>query len=385
MELTLFVDHLCNLRCTYCYNGEHFSRRMPDDVMRKAIDLGLSLRPPHVDLGLFGGEPLLHFDFVLAAEAYLTEALARHEGPKPTVRWLVNTNGTCFTDEVLDWMAPPRLATAFVSLDGPPEVHDKYRLTRGGAGSYEQIIAGLARLREREIPFQLVAVVNVETAPRLGATVAQLAELGARRIALAPNFRDEWTDAGIELLRAGLQEAAEVWAGFFRAGRPLIVDPLHTKVLTHLKGGIPCPSRCLIAGNELCISPLGKVYPCAQMVQEDQNDHLAIGHVDTGLDRERITALQQQKDRVEVTCEPCALRDRCQSHCGCRHLALSGRLGEITATLCETEAAFIDAADAAAEQLFIEQDPTFIDFYYNRPWVAAAGGQLTQLRRARNA
>ncbi len=264
-------------------------------------------------------------------------------------------------------------------------VHDKFRITPSGGGSYERILAGLAELRRREIPFQLVAVVNVETAPRLGATVAELTELGAQRVTLAPNFRDDWTDATIDDLRQGLADAAEHWIGMFRAGRQLPIDPLHTKILTHLKGGIPCPSRCLIAGHELCVSPAGKIYPCAQMVQENQNDHLAIGTVDEGLDSSRVKALQQLKDRVEQTCAPCALRDRCQSHCGCRHLALSGQLGEITATLCETEAAFIDAADQIAETRFEEQNPAFVDYYYLRPWTASTGGVLTPLRRARDA
>lgn len=385
MELTLFFDHACNLRCTYCYNGEHFSRRMSSEVMRKAIDLGLAQAPPHIDLSVFGGEPLLHFDLLRETEAYVAERLAQLNGPRPTIRWLVNTNGTRFTDAILDWLAPPRITTVFVSLDGPRDVHDKFRLTRSGGGSYDKILAGLAQLRERGIAFQLVAVVNVETARRLGDTVRTLVDLGAARVTLAPNFRDAWTDAAIEDLRAGLAEAGAACIDLFRSGRAYPVDPFHTKILTHLKGGIPCPSRCLIAGNELCVSPLGKLYPCAQMVQEDANDHLVIGTVDTGVDPVRVAALQSAKDRVEDTCASCALRDRCQSHCGCRHLALSGELGTITATLCETEAAFIDAADQLAETLFAEQNATFLDYYYHRPWTAAPGGVLTQLRRARDA
>ena len=39
MELTLVLDHHCNLRCTYCYAGDKFSRRMSEATMRRAIDL----------------------------------------------------------------------------------------------------------------------------------------------------------------------------------------------------------------------------------------------------------------------------------------------------------------------------------------------------------
>jgi uncharacterized protein len=120
------------------------------------------------------------------------------------------------------------------------------------------------------------------------------------------------------------------------------------------------------------------------MVEQDTGGALRIGHVDTGLDPERIADLQRAKDRIEPTWAPCALRDRCQSHCGCRHLRLSGRLGEATATPCETESAFIEAADHVAETLFAEQCATFVDYYYKRTWNPAAGARLTQLRRSRD-
>ena len=107
-----------------------------------------------------------------------------------------------------------------------------------------------------------------------------------------------------------------------------------------------------------------------------------------GLDPDLIWRCHGQaaeiKDRVEQTCGDCELRDRCQSHCGCRHLALSGKLGEVTAALCETETAFIEAADRVAETLYEEQCETFIDFYYKRPWDPSPGARLSQLRLSRD-
>jgi len=64
-------------------------------------------------------------------------------------------------------------------------------------------------------------------------------------------------------------------------------------------------------------------------------------------------------------------------------VALTGKLGEITAVLCEVESAVIDEADRVAETLYAEQCPAFIEYYYKRNWVPA-GGALTQLRRSRD-
>jgi uncharacterized protein len=384
MELTLFVDHQCNLRCTYCYNGEKFTRAMSMETARKGVEVALGMGPiQHLDVSFFGGEPMMRMKLVREIVEYCEERIDKMT-PKPTLRFIMNTNGTLMTDEAIALMSKPRKFSVFVSLDGHKEAHDRYRINAAGKGSFDDVIAGIERLREAGIGYQLVGVVSTGTAAELGKTVRTLAPLGGAKVVLAANFRDDWTEASIEELRRGLDDAGDAWMEMFRAGTKLAIEPLHTKILTHLKGGIPCPSRCMLAGSEMCVSPSGKIYPCAQMVGEDTDDSLVVGHVDTGMDMDRIRAMQVDKDRVETTCEPCALRDRCQSHCGCRHVALSGKLGEITATLCEIESSFIEAADRVAEQLFEEKCPAFIDYYYKKSWVPARGGVLTQLRRSRD-
>jgi uncharacterized protein len=383
MELTLFVDHQCNLRCTYCYTGDKFNKRMSFETAQKAVDFALSRPQAHLDISLFGGEPLIHLDFLKEVSEYAEKKLASIKGHRPTLRYILNTNATLINDASIEWLKG-RTTAVFISLDGTKQTHDRFRIDAGGKGTFDSVMRGIERLRQAQIPFQIVAVINTVTCNELGATVTELLPSGANKIILSPNFRDEWTEESIEALRGGLLQAGQTWMKEFREGRPFPLDPLHTKILTHLKGGIPCPVRCQLAGEELCIAPSGNIYPCAQMVGEDKDHELVIGHIDSGLLREKIHQLQQAKDRVEDTCAPCALRDRCQSHCGCRHVALTGKLGEITAALCEVESAFIDAADAVAETLFAEQCPAFIEYYYKRNWVAAKGGTLTQLRKARD-
>jgi uncharacterized protein len=383
MELTLFVDHQCNLRCTYCYTGRKFSRKMSHAVLEKALRLALSIPDPHLDIAFFGGEPLLRFDLMREADEIVTRAMCDSARP-PTIRWLLNTNATLLTDEILDWLMPPRVANVFVSLDGPRDVHDRCRLDTKGKGTYDRVLEGIAKLKSRGLPFRVLAVVGTHSAADVGRILAELLALGAQQVHLSANYRDDWDEPAVERLREGLRIAAEQWMAEFRTKRACPVEPLHTKILTHLKGGVPCPSRCLLGGRELTVVPSGNIYPCAQMVEEDQHEELVIGHVDRGLDRARLALLSELKDRVEATCSPCALRDRCQSHCGCRHLALSGELGKITAVLCEIEAAMIEAADLVATTLYDEKCPSFMDLYYRQPWVMASGGQLTALRRSRD-
>jgi uncharacterized protein len=385
VEACLFVDHLCNLACRYCYNGEHFSRPMSMQTAQKAVERALGVRPPHLDVSFFGGEPLLRVSWIKDVVAY-TERRAQEMGAAaPPLRFVMNTNATALDEEALDLMAPPRPFAGFVSLDGDRETHDRNRVSSGGAGSYDKVVAGIRRLADRRIPYELVAVVGIDSARALGKTVRALAELAPRRIVLSPNFRDAWTDEALYDLRAGLADVASFWIERFRAGAIVRIDPLQTKILTHLHGGMPCPARCVLGQSEWTVAPSGNLYACAQMVGEDDREDLVIGHVDRGFDTTKIAALQADKNRVETTCAPCELRDRCQSHCGCRHLGLTGRLGEINAVLCETESAFLSAADHVAETLYAERCPAFVHHFYERKWTAQPGAVLSQLRRSRDA
>lgn len=380
MELTLFVDHQCNLRCTYCYNGDKFSRRMSADVMRQAVRLGLDSARDILEVSFFGGEPLLHTGFIdETVETVEREVRQRASGLR--VAFVMNTNATLIDDAALRLMRPPRSFIVNVSIDGPPEVHDRVRLTTGGKGTFDAVVGGVGRLKEAGIPFQILAVVTPESARMLGRTVETLLGLGPRKAQLSVDYRARWTEEGIAELAAGLRDAGDAWMSVFRAGTAIPLNPMHGKILAYLHGGMPCPSRCLLGNGELTVTPQGRLYPCAQMVGEDSDTTLVIGDVAGGVDPSLVARLMAAKDRIDETCGGCALRDRCQSHCGCRHVALSGELGKVTAALCETESAFIVEADRIAEVLFAEKCPAFMSYYYERSWAPTAGSRLVTLRR----
>jgi uncharacterized protein len=104
--------------------------------------------------------------------------------------------------------------------------------------------------------------------------------------------------------------------------------------------------------------------------------------LDDGVWFDKLQALRANKERVELTCRDCGLRERCSSSCGCKHVALTGRFGIITDTLCEIESAFIEAADALATELYAEGCAAFIDYFYRQPWRANGTTELIQLRRS---
>ena len=152
----LKVAQRCNLDCTYCYvynRGDESWRTRPAVIGEKVVR-ALAARiaehcarheQSHFTVELHGGEPLL------AGKRRLRGVLdiLRNECGPVRPRIILQTNGLLLDDEWLDLLAEHRISFG-ISLDGPPEIADRYRVRRKGrGGSTQQVLDTIARLRAR--------------------------------------------------------------------------------------------------------------------------------------------------------------------------------------------------------------------------------------------
>lgn len=169
LTLIVKVTRRCNLRCLYCNDWrDGASPVMGTDVLQALIQKAVtdsSSRYSH--FVWHGGEPtLVPLEFYETAMAYQEEA----QRPGQFMANTIQTNGTVLTDEWLEFLKRHRFRVG-VSLDGPPELHDRMRPTAGGRASHGLVQQNIGRLKESGIP---VAVLMVLT----GSMIA----LGAERL-----------------------------------------------------------------------------------------------------------------------------------------------------------------------------------------------------------
>ncbi len=147
--LTLEVTENCNLRCGYCvynpqvtYMRNHGVRDMSLDVAYRAIDYlnNHSSKRERVAVTFYGGEPLLRFPFIRSCVRYARSVIKGR-----TVDFNITTNATLVTPEIIDFFVRNDFIVN-VSLDGPQEIHDRYRKDAHGRGSYERVVDSLKRL-----------------------------------------------------------------------------------------------------------------------------------------------------------------------------------------------------------------------------------------------
>jgi len=160
---------VCQIKCDYCFYlekralfGQGEDYRMPDDVLAAYTAQYVRSQPtPEVEFVWHGGEPTLRgLDFFRR----VVELQAPYRGEK-TIRNVLQTNAMRLTDE---WCAFFKENGFFigVSLDGPKEIHDRYRKGRQGEPTFDEVMRGLRLLQKHGVEFNVLACVGRETAER---------------------------------------------------------------------------------------------------------------------------------------------------------------------------------------------------------------------------
>lgn len=160
---------VCNLDCKYCfflskemlYPGSRF--RMANDLLEVYIrQLFESHQVPEVNIAWQGGEPtLMGLDFFKRS----VECAEKYRKPNQQILYTIQTNGTKLDDE---WCAFLRAHNFLVgiSIDGPRELHNVYRVDKGGQGSFDQVIRGLEKLQEHRVDFNILCTVHAANQDR---------------------------------------------------------------------------------------------------------------------------------------------------------------------------------------------------------------------------
>jgi uncharacterized protein len=161
--MTKPIGPLCNLGCTYCFYLEkeklfpqEEEYRMRDEVLetfvRKYVQ---SQNTPEVNFAWQGGEPtLMGLDFFRKVVALQRQAA----GGRP-VHNSFQTNGTLLDDDWCRFLARENFLVG-LSIDGPEHIHNRYRVDKGGIGSFERVMNALELLKKHRVEFNALSCVT---------------------------------------------------------------------------------------------------------------------------------------------------------------------------------------------------------------------------------
>ncbi|QBG46310.1 anaerobic sulfatase maturase [Verrucomicrobia bacterium S94] len=161
--MTKPIGPLCNLDCTYCFYlekeklfpGEE-SYRMSDEVLETYIRKYMqSQHTPEISFAWQGGEPtLMGLDFfrkVVAIQRQYAGGRAVHNA--------FQTNGMLLDDQWCSFFARENFLVG-LSIDGPEHIHNRYRVNKGGKGSFSKVLQALERLKKHGVEFNTLTCVT---------------------------------------------------------------------------------------------------------------------------------------------------------------------------------------------------------------------------------
>ena len=160
-ELAVLVkpaSGLCNMACTYCFyrDAAHTRGIMPDATVQALLENVFAHTRRSVTFAFQGGEP------TLAGLDFYRRFVERVEAQRPadmTVSYALQTNGIALDEAWASFLAENRFLVG-LSVDGTASIHDKYRQTPNGAGTYLQVRQAAEALQAAGVEFNILTVVT---------------------------------------------------------------------------------------------------------------------------------------------------------------------------------------------------------------------------------
>lgn len=166
--MTKPIGPICNLDCKYCFYLEKEALytdgkwRMAPDLLENYIQQYITAQPlQQVSFAWQGGEPtLLGVDFFRR----VVELQRKYANGKE-IDNAFQTNATLLDDEWATFLKENDFLVG-VSIDGPREIHDAYRVDKKGRSSFDAVMRGIEVLQAREVRFNTLTCLNRLTATK---------------------------------------------------------------------------------------------------------------------------------------------------------------------------------------------------------------------------
>ncbi|WP_374016911.1 Cys-rich peptide radical SAM maturase CcpM [Paenibacillus thiaminolyticus] len=362
--MALQLTQNCNLRCQYCvYSGSytnrtHSNKRMNKEVAFKAIDLLIrhSADSPTVNLGFYGGEPLLEFPLIRACIEYAKEKMC---GKK--LIFNITTNATLFTAEVIDFLSKNEVNIT-ISLDGPEVMHDKHRkFAVNGCGTFSNVMQNIEMIKEKhpeyieKINFNTVIdpqndyscvsdfFGNYETVKDFMVTSAVINDMYRKdSVSISQGYQSSVNYEHFKLFLSKLGKLDQQYVS-------KLVQPTYSRLRETVHNRLRMPTSkflkdhpsgpCVPGAQRLFVDVEGNLYPCERV--SETSSVMRIGHVDTGFDITKVRAILNLGRLTEEACRSCWAFRMC-NQCAAAADGINELSAELRLELCENVRNYVD-------------------------------------------
>jgi uncharacterized protein len=330
---------------------------MPPEVLEAVVRQYIGAQPatlPEISFGWQGGEPtLMGIDF-------FRQAVTLQNQIKPQGQQIVNTiqtNGILLDDEWGEFLHEHNFLVG-LSLDGPLELHDAYRVDKKGAGTFERVMQGLEILKQHKVEFNILTTIHRANGDHPVEVYDFLKENGAAFLQLIPIVEEDGngalTDrsAGPEQYGRFLVGILEHWLDESDVGEVFVQD--FDMLLSQVAGqGSPICIHAETCGRAVAMEHNGDLYSCDHYVS---GDHRLGNVMDSGMAAMLDSPMQLQfgndkRDALPQFCLDCEFLAYCRGGCPKDRLARTPNGEPGLNHLCQGYKYFYERALPVMEQM----------------------------------
>ena len=339
----------CNLDCKYCFFLSKDSlypnerTRMSNDVLESYIQQRLAQRyEPEINIAWQGGEPtIMGLDFFKRS----VELVAKHRKPQQNIQYTIQTNGLLLDNEWCEFLKNHNFLVG-LSLDGPQEMHDVYRVDKRGGGSFHLVMRAWELLQRQGVDCNILCTVHAANADHpINVYRFFRDQMGANFLQFIP-IVERATPELLAAANSGWGERPGGERPLYRQRGNLVTDrsvraeqfgrflcDIYDEWVTHDVGKVFVQTfdvalgswlgqhnLCVFSptcGNALALEHNGDVYSCDHYVEPDY----LLGNIKDQHMLELVTSDRQQKfgqdkfDSLPQYCRDCEVLFACYGEC----------------------------------------------------------------------
>ncbi len=373
--IVLNVTNQCNLSCQYCYEFGEDKVATPEgkpkfmewETARTSVEylFAESQGRKSVHITFFGGETLMNFPLLKQVVAY---ARARAEELQVKLDFSLTTNATLLTPTIIEYLAENAIGVT-VSMDGPKEMQDKFRVFSNGRGSYDIIKPKVQNLLANHKTRPIAARVTMTSGAMDVRRIYQhlkhelgFYEVGFAPVTTSPNRLYSINEPGMDSVLEQFSELADEYLEFALRGEHHGFSNV-SDTLSELHQGVNKSLPCGAGLGMVGVGPSGDIAPCHRFVDSDEH---VLGNVATGMDREKQNAfLTRGNIDTKYDCHECWARPLCAG--GCHHEAFVryGDTGHANLHYCDWIRTWTDKC-LQIYGAIAARNPSFLDHFTER-------------------
>lgn len=320
------ASSLCNMKCDYCFYIDESEKRnkssyglMTDKTLKNIIRKGVLYAEGACTIAFQGGEPTLSgLEFFNNMINYVKQ----YNKNNAKISFTIQTNGYALTEEWCEFLSKHNFLVG-LSVDGTEKIHDLYRHTPDGKGTYQRILKTVELFNQYHIDYNILTVVHKEVAENITDIYRDYKKRGWKYlqfIACLDPLNEKRGDKEFSLLPETygefLIQLFELWYQDYLGGNQPYIRQFENYIGIQM-GYIPesCEQRGVCSIQHV-VEADGSVYPCDFYVLDNYNlgnlNQISMKHIQSKC--EELNFIQRSVS-VPKHCLDCRWKTLCRGGC----------------------------------------------------------------------